>query len=418
MVQRPAPHRVLWVTEEPPDRSLGGGNIRQAHLFEALARRFPTDLMMVGPLDDDRVREAANGVKLLRRRDAPWSLNPLARRALELTIILASPYPSAMYPTFLSRRSLAHALRAVAGSYAAVYIEHEALVPLHRVLPDVPKVVTFQHLVSQMIEQELAQPSGPRQTWFRTRDLMKAQRLEREALRCYEHVITCSTEDAAALRSLGESSLAKIAVIPNGVDLSAFSETSLPQQPRVLFPGSLAYGPNVDGAVWFVDSIWPLIRKACPEAELRLAGREPVAQVRALARVPGVTVHANVPSMVEQFEWARTVVVPLRIGTGTRLKALEAMAATRPVVGTSIGLGGIGLVDGVHACVRDDPDAFARAVVEVLGDDTRSERLAQAARTHVESRFGWDQVGGQLVEFIREMVESGQSPEGPSTAAR
>jgi glycosyltransferase involved in cell wall biosynthesis len=408
-VSRPDSERVLWVTEEPPDRTLGGGNIRQAHLFQALAEAVPTDLLTVGPLTDRHVRDAATSVEVLPRRTAFWSDNLVLRRALELTIILASPYPSAMYPAGPNRRSLAAALRAIAGRYGVVYVEHGALGPLYRVLPGVPKVLTFQHLVSEMIVQELTEPAGRRQTWFRTRDLAKARRLEREALGRYERVITCSEDDAATLRALDPDAPASISVVPNGVDLSAFAVTPVPEAPRVLFPGTLNFAPNVDGARWFVHNVWPTVQDAFPAAELRIAGRAPTAEVHELGRVEGITVLADVASMVEQFEWSRAVVVPLRIGTGTRLKALEAMAAARPVVGSSIGLAGIGAVDGLNARVADDPDAFARATIQILDDDRVAAGLAHAGRAHVEAQYGWDQIGSQLVELVGELMETRRS---------
>lgn len=406
---RAASTRVLWVTEEPPDRSLGGGSIRQAYLFEALARAIPTDLLLVGDLKDRRVRDAAGQVTLLPRRVAPWSQNVVARRAIELAIMAGSRYPSSIYPASLSRRSLFRALRDRAASYDVVCIEHESLVPLWRAVPGVPSVVTFHHLVSEMIGQELAQTSGARQAWYRKRDLAKARSLEREALRSYQRVVACSGTDAATLRALGAGAGADVAVIPNGVDLAAFRVTEVPQEPRVLFPGSLAYGPNVDGAIWFVRQVWPRVLAACPDAELRLAGREPVVEVSALAANPGVSVCPNVPSMEEQFGWAKAVVVPLRVGTGTRLKALEAMAASRPLVGTSIGLDGIGVTDGVHARVADDPIGMAQALVEVLGDQTLAASLARTARQHVEDRFGWDGIGDALVELVRGLLPDGSS---------
>jgi glycosyltransferase involved in cell wall biosynthesis len=398
--------RVLWVTEEPPDRALGGGSIRQAHLFRAVAAAFPTDLLLAGRLADPEVRAAAAHVFELPPRPALWSEQPLVRRGLELAITLASPHPSACYPGARNRRALARALASRTGAYAVACVEHAALAPLARALGATRSIITFHHLISAMVAQSLTHTAGARQQWFRRRDLTKAQTLERRALRDYERVLTCSAEDAGALAALGASSgrCARIEVVPNGVDLAAFRATPLPSAPRVLFPGSLAYAPNVDGAVWFCREVWPAVRAGHPGAELVLAGREPVAEVRELARLPGVSVHADVPSMVDYFEAARVVVVPLRVGTGTRLKALEAMAAARAVVGTSVGLEGIGVSDGVQALVREDPESMAQAVLDALSDDVLARRLAGAAREHVAAHYGWERIGARLVELVGELL--------------
>ena len=110
--------------------------------------------------------------------------------------------------------------------------------------------------------------------------------------------------------------------------------------------------------------------------------------------------------MVPYFESARAVVVPLRVGTGTRLKALEGMAAGRPVVGTAVGMAGIGVEDGVHALVADDPRTFAAAVIDALRRDSLARSLADAGRAHVERNFGWDRIGARFVEMASELLES------------
>ena len=121
--------------------------------------------------------------------------------------------------------------------------------------------------------------------------------------------------------------------------------------------------------------------------------------------------------MVPYLQAARVVVVPLRVGTGTRLKALEAMAAARPVVGTTVGLDGIGAVDGVNARIADEPRAFAAAVTEILRGDEVASRLGAAGRAHVEARFGWDRIGERFVELILGLLAERPTPQAPARSA-
>jgi glycosyltransferase involved in cell wall biosynthesis len=401
------PRRVLWVTEEPPDRSLGGGNIRQAHLFGALARAFPTDLLVVGSVTDEQVRAAAARIIELPKKTAPMTDDPVGRRTLELAITLGSRYPLPAYMAGPSRRTLGSAIKARPKRYDLVCVEHEALAPLISASRGECWLLTFHNLLSGVIEGELALAPGRRQRWFRERDLRKAQRLEQRALRRYDRCVVCSNDDADSLASIGaDGARERIKVIPNGVDLGRFRSVPLPREPRVLFPGTFAYPPNVDGAVWFCSEIWPRVRSAVPDATLMLVGRAPVDEVRRLASKAGVSVHADVPSMVKYFESARVVVVPLRVGTGTRLKALEAMAAGRPVVGTSVGLQGIGVADGLHARTADDAERFAAAVIETLRYEELATALGEAGRAHVERRFGWGRIGSLFVAMASELVES------------
>lgn len=393
------------MTEEPPDRALGGGNIREAHLFERLASTFPTDLLTVGAVSDQRVLAAARSLIQIRRRHAFQSTHPLGRRALELAINLASPYPVALYAARHCRRELAEAIGKPRRTYDLVCVEHETLAPLIPPNREERWIITFHHLLSGMIESELAMAPGRRQRWFRRRELEKARRLEWTAVRSYDRCIVCSENDANALAGVRSELQQRISVIPNGVDLDLYRVTPVPAEPRILLPGTLAWGPNVDGAIWFCSKIWPQIRTVLPNAELVLAGRSPVPEVLALERVGGVRLYADVPSMVPYFESARAVVVPLRVGTGTRLKALEAMAAARPVVGTSVGLEGIGVSDGEEALIADDPEQFAGALVRVLRQDELARSLAGAGRRHVESRFGWDRIGDRFVATVSELLD-------------
>jgi glycosyltransferase involved in cell wall biosynthesis len=385
---------------------LGGGSIRQAHLFDTLASAFPVDLLTIGPIADERVRAAAATVTELPRRWPPRTSHPLGRRALELAITLASPYPAVLYSAAPARRALAAAIAEHGRRHDLVCVEHETLAPLAQGSHGGRWLITLHHLLSAMIASELERAPGRRQRWFRKRDLRKAERLERWTVRSFDRCIACSEEDAAALHEIADGSgVSRVEVIPNGVDLALFKPTPVPQEPRVLLPGRLTWGPNVDGAVWFCTEIWPAIRAAVPDATFVLAGRSPLPEVRALERLPGVSVCADVPSMVPYFESARVVVVPLRAGTGTRLKALEAMAAARPVVGTAVGLAGIGVRDGLNAVVADQPEKLAAGVVEVLRRDDLASALGQSGRTHVERHFGWDQIGARFVALAAELLE-------------
>ncbi len=406
MPRRQGHARVLWVTDEPPDRRLGGGNIRQSYLFAALSSVVPTELLVVGPVTDEHVTSRAASVTELPTRGALWSEHPVGRRALELAITVGSRYPLPAYPAYPARRALGRTISARRTQYDLVCVEHEVLAPLAPRSRAQPWIITFHHLLSRMIETELGLVTGQRQRLFRLRDLRKARRLEQHALHRYARCVVCSSQDAVALGALGDQDVRdRIAVVPNGVDLAAFNPSPVPPQPRILFPGTLSWGPNVDGAVWFCANIWPSIRAAVPAATLVLAGRSPAAEVLELGRLPGVSIHADVPSMVPYFEAARLVVVPLRVGTGTRLKALEAMAACRPVIGTTIGLDGIGAVDGTGARVVDDPEAFASAAVETLTRDDLANSLAKLGRAHVERSFGWDHISSQFVSMVSELLE-------------
>jgi glycosyltransferase involved in cell wall biosynthesis len=218
---------------------------------------------------------------------------------------------------------------------------------------------------------------------------------ERAAVRAFDRVITCSDEDAAALPPSGQ-----VTVVPNGVDTAKFRPAPLPAAAKIVMTGALYTGPNVDGATWFCHEVIPLVQASRPDVELDIVGALPTDEVLALGRMGGVTVHADVADVLPFLHASRVAVVPLRLGSGTRLKALEALAAGRPVVGTSIGLEGLDLVDGQHALVADDPQAFATAILRLLGDDQLAAGLVTAGRRLVEDRYSWSHIADRFAEAV------------------
>lgn len=396
-------HRVLWVTDEVPDRALGGGNIRQAHLLAALADRVETHLLLAGSLGDDLAREAVAGVTEVPASPSRPPITLPRRRLQDLWLALGHPGPAEAFVSRASRRHLASALRTLAEDFDVVVVNHQGLSPL---LPPIHRglwVASLFHVSADKARQELPLAAGRRQRWLLEREALKARRLEDWIVSHYDAVVAVSQDDAAMLAGPGHGRAGgRVIVAPNGVDTDRYVPTPLPAAPRILMAASLAYRPNVDGALWFCERVLPRIHADVPGATLDIVGRLPVREVRDLAAGPGVDVHADVPSMVPWLARARVAVVPLRVGTGTRLKALEAMAAGRPLVGTTIGLSGLGLVDGIHARITDDPGAMAAAIVELLRRDELASRQVSLARALVERDYRWDRIGS---EFARALLE-------------
>jgi glycosyltransferase involved in cell wall biosynthesis len=385
---------VVWVREEPPDRNLGGGSIRAAHLVTALAARVPTALVLGGHLQDEETRAALVSVQEVPVT-RPVSRNKTEARIRDLTMAFGAG-PREVYENRRTRRLLRPFVQPWADRARIVITSHQSLMPML-----VPKRTGFwyteiQHVSAEMSRQSRVMFTGRRQQWLVDRETAQAARLEEWAVRNYDGVIACAEEDIRLL----SVPAGKVVLAPNGVDVDRYRATPLPSAPNIILPASLNYLPNVDGAIWFCDNVWDRVRHAVPDAHLDLVGRLPVPQVRALGERPGVAVQADVPSMAPWLEQSRLVVVPLRVGTGSRLKVVEAMASGRAVVGTSIGLDGLGLVDGEHALFADEPAAMADAIVRLLRDDAESARLAKSGRELVEGRFRWDRIADKFAEDV------------------
>jgi glycosyltransferase involved in cell wall biosynthesis len=278
-------------------------------------------------------------------------------------------------------------------TYDFVQIEHEAFAPLVPADRSNRWAITLHNLMSTRSRQRAAVSQERRVGWLFERDAARAQRLEQWILDRFDVTIAMSADDAA---SLG----AGVVVVPNGVDLDRFQLTPMPTMPRLIFTASFNWEPNVDAARWFCERVLPQIRQELPEVTLLLVGREPNDSVRALVNLPGVEGHFDVPSVLPFLQSARVAVVPVRMGSGTRLKALEAIAAGRPVAGTTIGLEGLGLVDGASAVIADKPDDLAARIVELCSDDCHARELVDAARSLVEENFSWERIAAMYVDRV------------------
>jgi polysaccharide biosynthesis protein PslH len=234
------------------------------------------------------------------------------------------------------------------------------------------------------------------------RELKLRRREELRACHRMDRVLTVSEEDRRALRT--ELPGLEAAVVPNGVDLERFSPAGEPKGASAVFVGKMDYRPNVDAVRWFCAEVLPRVRAAVPGFVFTVVGSRPVSAVRELGRLPGVRVTGRVAETRPYVRDAAIAVVPLRAGSGTRLKILEALAMGRPVVSTTLGCEGLDTVDGAHLAVADSPEGFAERVVRLLRHDGERARLGRHGRQLVAERYGWTASVARLEATYEELV--------------
>ena len=215
---------------------------------------------------------------------------------------------------------------------------------------------------------------------------------EGEVCRSVRKVVAVSQADAETMRHT--YGVSRVSPIPTGVDLDYFARPmSAPKLANLVFLGSMDWMPNIDGAVWFVREVLPLIRRRRPDCSLAIVGRRPTSEVGKLAESDsGITVTGTVPDVRPWLFGSLAAIVPLRIGGGTRLKIYEAMAAKVPVVSTTIGAEGLDVADGENIHLADMPDDFAARCVALLDSESERERLASNAWDMVASSYSWDAI--------------------------
>ncbi len=272
-----------------------------------------------------------------------------------------------------------------------VFFEHSftyPLIPSRIQFSNRPFIVCNAHNIESVIYQRLAQNDKQAK---RHNEIQKKllEHWEARAFSDCDLVLTCSEKDMLTAKTVSPDGSYQVA--PNGVDIDYFSPRELQQldQPRVLFTGTMDYHANKDAADYFLSDILPLIRKKIPNCEFIIAGRRAAKAFPPEKVASHIVVISDPEDIRPVFDQAAVVVVPLRIGGGTRLKILEALSIGRAVVSTSIGAEGVPYESGEHLLIADSPNAFAESVIELLEDQAKAKKLASKGQNWARSNYSW-----------------------------
>jgi polysaccharide biosynthesis protein PslH len=280
---------------------------------------------------------------------------------------------------------------------------------------NVPSVL-FQHNVESEIWRRHAATAGnPAKKMMYRLEFRKMLRFERSAVRKFQHVIAVSENDRSLMTQWVDGD--RVTVVPTGVDLAQYrpdpaacdrtASDSNAFAPLVTFVGAMDWEPNVDGVEYFCGEVWPAIKGEVPRARFRIVGRNPGRRVQKWAsnsKDDSIEVTGRVPSVVEHLRQSAVVIVPLRIGGGTRLKIYEAMAAAKAVVSTTVGAEGLDVHDGRDIMLADDARSFAQAVVMLLRDPELRRRYEKAA-AETAARYDWPAIGERFSEVLQTVAK-------------
>ncbi|HEY9231750.1 MAG TPA: glycosyltransferase, partial [Blastocatellia bacterium] len=269
---------------------------------------------------------------------------------------------------------------------------------------DTPTVL-FQHNVESLLwrRQAAHEPNWIQRVVF-TVEAAKMTRYERRAVNRFHHVIAVSEQDHCQMAAM--TAAERISVVPTGVDLKQFANATggRAARPVIVFVGSMDWEANIDGVDFFCRDVWPQIKRAVPDATLRLVGRNPHARVARWAD-DSIEVTGTVPSVVEHYQEAMINIVPLRIGGGTRLKIYEAMAMGKATVSTSIGAEGLDVEDGRDIRLANDAASFAEAIIEMVRDDALRRRI-EAAAARKAAQYDWSIIAGRFAEILARVAKA------------
>lgn len=283
-----------------------------------------------------------------------------------------------------------------------VHYDTIGLAPYRNIAETVPSVLTHHNIESQLMTRRAASDGWAAGT-YASMQSRKLRRYEARVSPLFDVNVVVSSVDEIELRSIAPG--ISTVVVPNGVDTSYFVPGNESDAASVVWAGGMNMFANRDAVTYFVERIWPRICRERPDVVFHVIGQDAPPQLTEFAaRDSRLKVHGFVEDVRSFIQQASVYVVPIRVGGGTRLKVLDALALGKPIVSTSIGCEGIDVTDGLNIRVADDPGDFAAAVVDLLSDTKQRRTLGSAARSLAESRYAWGPITDTLVGAYRHAI--------------
>ncbi len=273
-----------------------------------------------------------------------------------------------------------------------------------------PLILNKHTIVAEEVQRFVERQRNPLVLAYGWNEYRRVRRLERNAYSKVDAVWACSERDRQII--LRDNPAVPIAVVANAVDVADYNATDTDDGRTIVYVGAMDWLPNRDAVEFFVSDIFPELRRLIADANFVVAGRQPPAEFRQrLERVQGVSFTGTLPDLRPRIAQAAICAVPLRIGSGTRLKIIEAAAMAKPVVSTTIGAEGLTLRDGKEIVIADEPRQFARELAALLGNRKRRLEIGQAARTQVTAQYGLPALRQAVRQALRNAVYQGHHPD-------
>jgi glycosyltransferase involved in cell wall biosynthesis len=402
--------KILWLKTGPLHPLDTGGKLRTYHMLRALrANHQITFLALCSP--EQKAATAKAGEYSDAQYWIDWNETP--KRSAQFLVELATNLTISNLPYVISKYRSAAMARAI----RQFDIEREFdLIICDFLTPSInlfangwwtkTPVLLFQHNVESLIWKRLYETaSGIKRIYFR-RQWKRMVAYEKKACSAADVVVAVSDEDAALLRSeLGLTNV--LGAVPTGVDAAGFASCrNVKKTPySLVFLGSMDWMPNIDAVLWFARETFPALKKQFPELTLTVVGRNPTPEIRHLAEISGIEITGTVDDVRPYMARSEVMIVPLRVGGGTRVKIFEGMAAGLPIVSTRIGAEGLPIRDGENILLADTPESIAQNIATLFTKSELRQKVGRNAAEFVTKHFSWESATRKFEEYCKRAVE-------------
>lgn len=391
--------RIFMLTPYLPYPLLSGGQVRTYNLLKKIAQEHEVTLFALIKDESERqhipeLEKYCKQVRVFKRTQKPWHPR---------NILLAG---FTLYPFVVTRNLVMSVKKEISqeikkNQYDLIHVE------TFYMMPSIPKTKIPIILVEQTIEylgyEKFAQKITKRFPVFKPvlqLDISKIKFWEKHYWKTCDRLVTVSDDDRQFIKQV-EPEVRDIEVVSNGIDLDFFKAGAGKRavKPTILFVGTFHWLPNVEAVEFLVKKVWPQIKKAVPNVQLRIVGSSPTKEIAGYGREDKqIVVTGMVEDIRSEYSSAWALLAPVFSGKGTRYKVLEAMASQTPVVGTSIALEGINAEADVHFAQADDADSMAKETIKLLKNAKLRQQYGKKGCDLVKKKFSWDEIAQDLLD--------------------
>jgi sugar transferase (PEP-CTERM/EpsH1 system associated) len=400
--------RILVISMQFPHFPAPGGQTRQFHLLKEAAREHEITLLTVAQSPNETaLQELKSFVRevIVLDRIYPCSTSPVVAGMSYSQLLkeLVSKEPFEIRKWRAKLEVPEYLERIAETDYDLIQVEHSELAHwVDGYFANTPKVLVL-HNVNYIIYKRFFDiaPWSKEKIWALAQWL-NMKKYETSLSGKFDKYIAMSDNDRLFFHALVPH--ADVTVVPNGVDVEYFSpDEATAEEDGVVYTGYMGWKPSIDAVVTFCREIFPELRRSYPDLKFYIVGKDPSEEVKALAKDKNVIVTGFVDDVRPFVRRAKLVVIPLRVGGGTRLKILEAMSMGKAVVSTCIGAEGLDVSDGENIFLADDFMSFAEKCRMVLGDQALRKSMGEKARTKAVVNYSWPYIGTSLLDFYKQI---------------
>lgn len=399
--------RILIVTPSIPYPPNWGFGIRVYQIIRELSRRHTVSVLCYSNAgEDDKVAALAAVCHSVHTVPARLPTAQAKRVAQALSMFRRRSFQTAGVRTREMQQLATELL--TAEQFDLVQFESSQMSWLE-LPPGVVSVVDEHNIEYELLQRMYQTETSRLRKLYNWTEFRKFRREERGSWARADGCVVTSDREQVILSETEPEPDKPVHVAPNGVDIEFFNAGDVPVDANsIVFTGLLHYRPNIDAVTYFTKQILPHIVQRRPDVVFSIVGLGAPSEVTRLAG-PNVRFVGEVPDIRPYALGAGALVVPLRMGSGTRLKVLDGLAMQKGLISTSLGCEGIAVVDREHLLVADDAEAFAAAVLSVLDDPALAEQLGRHGRALVEAKYSWVSIVEDLERFHRQVIDRASS---------